>query len=318
MDFDRRQSPARSATRCPPSSPRTSRPTSRTASTAPGCPTTTSSPGRGRAGLARPELGGHRRRAAARRLPVGAAGRVRPGPRRPSTDETTMMVARVIRAVGSDELKAAVVPGSSGRAHHRPRHDRARGRLRRRRRPDPGPARRRPVDRRRPEDVHDERPRHRYVFLLTRTNPDVPKHRGLTMFLVAPRPAGRRGPGRVHAGGRAHEHRLLQRRAGSTTAGASARSTAGGRPLMISLQDEHSAPFGAQLARLVEAPRRGRRDDRRRPIDDPDVRERLDRLAARHEVARLLKPAPGGMEVVDARGPHRRGPAGQALRHRGP
>ena len=38
-----------------------------------------------------------------------------------------------------------------------------------------------------------------YVFLLTRTNTEVAKHKGLTMFLVPLRPARCRDPGGVHA-----------------------------------------------------------------------------------------------------------------------
>ena len=49
---------------------------------------------------------------------------------------------------------------------------------------------------------------------------------------------------------------------------------------MLSLQDEHSAPFGPHLARLVDAAEAWAdepTDGRRRPIEDADVRERLGR-----------------------------------------
>ena len=42
---------------------------------------------------------------------------------------------------------------------------------------------------------------------------------------------------------------------------------------MISLQDEHSAPFGAHLARLVDAVEAWADETGR--IDDPDVEARL-------------------------------------------
>ena len=51
-----------------------------------------------------------------------------------------------------------------------------------------------------------------YVLMLTRTNPDVPKHKGLTMFIVPLKARGRRDPAGLHLPGRAHEHHLLRRR----------------------------------------------------------------------------------------------------------
>ena len=54
-----------------------------------------------------------------------------------------------------------------------------------------------------------------YVFLLTRTNPDVPKHQGLTMFLVPlDAPGVEIHPVHTH-GRRAHQRHLLHRRAGA-------------------------------------------------------------------------------------------------------
>ena len=75
---------------------------------------------------------------------------------------TTEMVARVIEPVGTDELKDDDRPGRScGRAHialgmtePEAGSDVAGG-------ADPGPPRRRRVGHRRPEDVHDQRPRRR-------------------------------------------------------------------------------------------------------------------------------------------------------------
>jgi len=57
--------------------------------------------------------------------------------------------------------------------------------------------------------------------------------------------------------------------------------------LMISLQDEHSAPFGAHLARLVDAVEAWADESGR--IDDPDVEARLGRWATELEVAQLLE-----------------------------
>ena len=123
------------------------------------------------------------------------------------------MVANVIRAVGTDELKDAVLPGflrgeltiALGMTEPEAGSDVAGVRTRARRDGDHWI-----VDGQKmfTTNAHVAD----YVFLLTRTNPDVPKHKGLTMFLVAARPARRRGPGGVHAVGRAHEHHLPQRR----------------------------------------------------------------------------------------------------------
>ena len=51
------------------------------------------------------------------------------------------------------------------------------------------------------------------MFLLTRTNLDVPKHRGLTFFLVPTSAPGFELAADPHAVGQAHEHDLLRRRA---------------------------------------------------------------------------------------------------------
>ena len=68
-----------------------------------------------------------------------------------------------------------------------------------------------------------------YVFLLARTNTEVAKHKGLTMFVVPMDTAGhQRHPG-PHHGRRAHQHHLVRRRAGRRTATGSARSTVAGR-----------------------------------------------------------------------------------------
>ena len=53
-----------------------------------------------------------------------------------------------------------------------------------------------------------------YVFLITNTDPEAPKHKSLTMFLVPLDSAGHRHPGHPHRRRRPHQHRLLQRRPG--------------------------------------------------------------------------------------------------------
>ncbi len=52
-----------------------------------------------------------------------------------------------------------------------------------------------------------------YTFLITRTDPDLPKHKGLTMFLVPLDTPGIEGPGDPDLRRRTHQRRLLRRRA---------------------------------------------------------------------------------------------------------
>ena len=115
-----------------------------------------------------------------------------------------------------------------------------------------------------------------YVFLLARTNPDVPKHKGLTTFLVPLEAPGRRGPGRVHAVGRAHEHHLLQRRPHPRRLAHRRRrrrlaghdGVAAGRAL-----DRLRSRDLAACSRSTEAWAAEATDaDGRRRLDDPDVR----------------------------------------------
>ena len=131
-----------------------------------------------------------------------------------------------------------------------------------------------------------------YCFLLTRTNPDVPKHKGLTMFLV---PLDQPGV-EVQAvftlsGERTNivyytDVRVDDRwRTGDVD---------GGWQVMTgALQDEHAAGFGAWISRLLEEAEAWAREtvgpDGRPRIDDPDVRERLARCATELEVASLLE-----------------------------
>lgn len=204
---------------------------------------------------------------------------------------TTMMVAQVIRAVGSEELQAEILPQAE-----RGEVTIALGMSE----PEAG------------SDVAAVQTRARwdgshwiidgqkmfttnghvtdYVFLLTRTNPDVPRHRGLTTFLV---PLDRPGieVQAVHtlSGERTNitfydgvqvEDRW---RIGDVDAGWSA--------LMLSLQDEHSASFSGHLARLLEAAE-GCAD-----LSRPDVRQRLARWATELEVAQLLEARTTWMEA---------------------
>ena len=81
-----------------------------------------------------------------------------------------------------------------------------------------------------------------YVFLLTRTDPDVPKHQGLTMFLVPARRARRGDPPGAHDGRRAHQRHLLHGRA-------RARRVPGGRGRRRLGRDERRAHVRARRVR---------------------------------------------------------------------
>ncbi|OAA27836.1 acyl-CoA dehydrogenase [Frankia sp. EI5c] len=125
-----------------------------------------------------------------------------------------------------------------------------------------------------------------YIFLLTRTRPDGPKHAGLTLFLVRLDQPGIEVQA-VHtlSGERTNIVYLSdvvvedRWRIGDVDGG--------WRALMIALQDEHSAPFSPHLARLLEAVEQWARESGR--IEQPEVSERLARWATALEVARLLE-----------------------------
>jgi len=131
-----------------------------------------------------------------------------------------------------------------------------------------------------------------YVFLLTRTNTDVPKHKGLTTFLVPMKQPG------------------VEAQAVYTLSGERTNITfytdvkvpdscriggvdEGWKVMTVSLQDEHSAGYAAHSDRLLEhaeAWARAATDEGGRPrITDPDVRQRLGRAATEVEVAQLLQ-----------------------------
>jgi alkylation response protein AidB-like acyl-CoA dehydrogenase len=137
-----------------------------------------------------------------------------------------------------------------------------------------------------------------YVFLLARTDPDSQRHQGLTTFLV---PLGTEG---------------FEAQAVFTVSGERTNITfyndlfiddrwrisepgAGWQSLMISLQDEHSAPFCAHLGRGLEATESWAREagpDGTVPIEQADVRRRLARVATDLEVAQLLEHRTAWME----------------------
>lgn len=130
-----------------------------------------------------------------------------------------------------------------------------------------------------------------YVFLLARTSPDKPKHKGLTMFLV---PCDSEG---------------FEAQAVWTLSGERTNITfysdvrvsdewrvgdvdAGWQVIGLSLQDEHASGWGPHLSRLLEHVERWatttRADDGSLQLAKTDVRRRIARVAMEDEVSRLL------------------------------
>ena len=214
---------------------------------------------------------------------------------------TSMMVARVIRAVGSDQMKADILPGvvrgevtiALGMSEPEAGSDVAAVQTRARA-VDGGWV----IDGQKMFTTNGQVTD--YVFLLVRTDPDSERHRGLTTFLV---PLDRSG---------------IEVQAVYTLSGERTNITFysdvfvedgwrisevgdGWHSLMLALQDEHSAPFGPHLTRLVERTEAWARDpgvDGTAPLERDDVRLRLVQAATDDEVAQLLEVRTSWMESV--------------------
>jgi alkylation response protein AidB-like acyl-CoA dehydrogenase len=139
-----------------------------------------------------------------------------------------------------------------------------------------------------------------YVFLLARTDPESRRHHGLTTFLV---PLGTEG---------------FEAQAVFTVGGERTNITfyndlfvedrwrisevdAGWQALMLTLQDEHSAPFSPHLARVLDEAERWAAEpdeDGAAPLDRDDVRRRLVEVATALEVAQLLELRTTWMESI--------------------
>ena len=129
-----------------------------------------------------------------------------------------------------------------------------------------------------------------YVFLLARTNPDKPKHKGLTMFLV-PRETDGFDAQAVWtlSGERTNITFYSDVRIGDEWR--IGEVDGGWRVLGLSLQDEHASGWGPHLTRLLHhAERWATTSDEQgaQPITDPNVRRRLARVAMENEVSELL------------------------------
>jgi alkylation response protein AidB-like acyl-CoA dehydrogenase len=139
-----------------------------------------------------------------------------------------------------------------------------------------------------------------YVFLLARTEPGSERHRGLTTFLVPLGTPGFEAQAVFAVSGERtnityYNELFVEDRWRISEPGA------GWQSLMVALQDEHSAPFGANLARGLAAAERWAATpgpDGARPADDADVRRRLARVATDLEVSQLLEHRTAWMESV--------------------
>jgi len=131
-----------------------------------------------------------------------------------------------------------------------------------------------------------------YVFLLTRTNTEVPKHEGLTMFLVPMHQPGVEVQAVYTLSGERTNITFYNdvRVADSWRIGD---VDGGWKTMTVALTAEHGNGFAPAIARLLAAAeswaRRARDDDGSARIDDPEVREALGWTAADLEVARLLQ-----------------------------
>ena len=140
-----------------------------------------------------------------------------------------------------------------------------------------------------------------YVFLLARTNTEVPKHRGLTTFLVPlDQPGVEVQPVFTMSGERTNitfyndVHVSDAYRIGDVDGG--------WRVMGVALEREHTAGFAGEQERLLENVQEWARtavDDEGRPrIEDRDVRSRLGRVATEIEVSRLLQRRAAWMSAV--------------------
>jgi len=131
-----------------------------------------------------------------------------------------------------------------------------------------------------------------YVFLLTRTNSDVAKHKGLTMFLVPMHQPGVEVQAVYTVSGERTNITFYNdvRVSDSWRIGG---VDEGWKTMTVALTTEHEAGFAPAIGRLLGAAeswaRETRGDGDEPRLDDPEVREALARTAIDLEVSRLLQ-----------------------------
>ncbi|MGI8335842.1 acyl-CoA dehydrogenase family protein [Actinomadura scrupuli] len=130
-----------------------------------------------------------------------------------------------------------------------------------------------------------------YVFMLARTNPDAPKHRGLTTFLVPLDQPGVEIRGVETLSGERTNITFYNDVFVSDALRIGA-VDGGWRVMTAGLASEHTASFSGEQHRLVEALTRwacATADGDGRPRSaDPDVQERIGRSRTELEVSKLL------------------------------
>ncbi|MCU1463652.1 MAG: acyl-CoA dehydrogenase domain protein [Acidimicrobiales bacterium] len=129
-----------------------------------------------------------------------------------------------------------------------------------------------------------------YVFLLTRTNADAPKHRGLTMFLVPMDTPGIDVEPLWTLGAPGRTNRTFYTDVRVPDAARVGDVDGGWDVMTAALTFERGGTLGAvrALEETVAWARTARRPDGSAVIDDPLVRRRLARVAIENEVAALL------------------------------
>jgi alkylation response protein AidB-like acyl-CoA dehydrogenase len=123
-----------------------------------------------------------------------------------------------------------------------------------------------------------------YVFLLTRTNPDVPKHRGLTMFLVPMDTPGVSVEPLWTLGAPGRTNRTFYRDARVPDSARIGEVDGGWAVMNVALTFERGGGFTAVRA-LDHAVEWARAHER---LSDPDIVARLARVHAANEVSALL------------------------------
>jgi alkylation response protein AidB-like acyl-CoA dehydrogenase len=214
---------------------------------------------------------------------------------------TSLMVARVIQAVGSTELRQSIVPKvvtgeitiALGMSEPEAGSDVANVRTRARQ-VDGGWV----IDGQKMfttnAHVCD------YVFLLARTDPASERHRGLTTFLVPLDTDGFEAQAVFTMSGERtnitfYNDLFIEDRWRISEVGA------GWQSLMLALQDEHGAAFSPHLDRMLqvtEAWATSRGTDGEVPVEREDVRRALIRAATDLEVAQLLEVRTTFMEAA--------------------
>jgi alkylation response protein AidB-like acyl-CoA dehydrogenase len=131
-----------------------------------------------------------------------------------------------------------------------------------------------------------------FVFLLARTSPDKPKHKGLTMFLVPLDTDGFEAQAvRTLSGERTNITFYSDVRIGDEWRIGDV--DGGWQVLGLSLQEEHASGWGPHISRLLHHAEQwaatALTEDGSPPLSKTDVRRRIARVAMEDEVARLLQ-----------------------------